>query len=434
MEQEESSYLSGLFQQIVEDCKTELPLFDEFISKSLKLQIQLASTVTVFGSFLDTAQKITDRAAESKGSSTDIGICLEMIVSRHRVMEVHMKTLTSSLSDCLTVPLQTRLENWRKKVGQLDREHTKQFKKMKEVVKKKSQAVVKIEKKVKKRNKDSELADQMERSLRDLQGAKEIFIEKERTAVRDIQSVERAVFATFAGGWKQVIAQEFAMLSEVEKLGPVVEKIDKEILFPCNMLEYGQGHTTNMDRSFYSHTATSSPYGAKSRSESCKSHNSYNEPFSSRHSSIDSQIDDRTSSRSWNNTLALEQNCSREENERQRLSVYHQENQDFWLSYQEGSEEVLKVTTSPLQTILPAPSPSASDSYRPSLPQRGCVSEPHYSVPQNNSRVKTVGQEVDKTPTNETELLVEQVDKPDISGSESCSSGYSSNDVQQTVL
>ena len=69
----------------------------------------MASTVTVFGSFLDTAQKITDRAAESKGnmrdlvtfpnmsisgSSTDIGICLERIVSRHRVMEVHMKTLT----------------------------------------------------------------------------------------------------------------------------------------------------------------------------------------------------------------------------------------------------------------------------------------------------------------------------------------------------
>ena len=211
----------------------------------------------------------------------------------------------SSLSDCLTLPVQTRLENWRKKVGQLDREHSKQIKKMKEVVKKKSQAVVKMEKKVKKRTKDSELADQMERSVRDLQGAKEIFIEKERTFVRDIQSVERAVFATFAGGWKQVIAQEFAMLSEVEKLGLVVEKIDKDILFPCNVLEYG--HTTHMDRSYYSHTATSSPYGAKSRSESCKSHNSYNEPFSSRHSSIDSQIDDRTSSRSWNNTLALGQ-------------------------------------------------------------------------------------------------------------------------------
>ena len=28
------------------------------------------------------------------GSSTDIGICLERIVSKHRVMEVHMKTLT----------------------------------------------------------------------------------------------------------------------------------------------------------------------------------------------------------------------------------------------------------------------------------------------------------------------------------------------------
>ena len=31
--------------------------------------------------------------------------------------------------------------------------------------------------------------------------------------------------------------------------------------------------------------------------------------------------------------------------------------------------------------------------YRPSLPQRGRIQEPHYSVPRNNSRVKMVGEE-----------------------------------------
>ena len=30
--------------------------------------------------------------------------------------------------------------------------------------------------------------------------------------------------------------------------------------------------------------------------------------------------------------------------------------------------------------------------YRPSLPQRGRIQEPHYSVPRNNSRVKMVGE------------------------------------------
>ena len=87
MDPEQTSYLSGLFQQIVEDCKVchncysasshkhfntfqgELPLFDEFISKSLKLQSQLVSTVAVFGSFLDTVQKITDAAGNTKGKT-----------------------------------------------------------------------------------------------------------------------------------------------------------------------------------------------------------------------------------------------------------------------------------------------------------------------------------------------------------------------------
>ena len=216
----------------------------------------------------------------------------------------------SSLSDCLTVPVQTKLESWRKKVVQLDREHSKQFKKIRTVVKKRSQAVGKLEKKVKKRNKDSELADQMETSVRDLQAATEIFVEKERTAVRDIQSVERNIFATFTAGWKQVIAEEFAMLNQVERLGEVMEKIDKEILFPSSLMErsdFGQAHSLDMDRSYSLHTPTSSPYTAKSRSESCKSRNSCNASFSSRHSSVDSQIDDRTSSRSWNNTLTMSQ-------------------------------------------------------------------------------------------------------------------------------
>ena len=40
---------------------------DEFIGKSLKLQTQLVATASAFGSFLDSAQKIADRAIDSKG-------------------------------------------------------------------------------------------------------------------------------------------------------------------------------------------------------------------------------------------------------------------------------------------------------------------------------------------------------------------------------
>ena len=47
--------------------QAELPLFDEFLGKSYKLQTQLKATNTVFSSFLDTFQKIADAASNTKG-------------------------------------------------------------------------------------------------------------------------------------------------------------------------------------------------------------------------------------------------------------------------------------------------------------------------------------------------------------------------------
>ena len=88
--------------------------------------------------------------------------------------------LSSTLSACLTQPVETKLDSWRKKVVQLDREHAKQFKKMRAVVKKRSEAVGKMKKKVKKRTKDPVLAYQMERAEEDLESATEIFVEKEK--------------------------------------------------------------------------------------------------------------------------------------------------------------------------------------------------------------------------------------------------------------
>lgn len=81
--------------------------------------------------------------------------------------------------------------------------------------------------------------------------------------------------------------------------------------------------------------------------------------------------------------------------------------------------------------------------------QRQCVmvtAEPHYSVPRNNSRVTPLTTdhsnsgpahvaaahkqepETDKTPTNEAGKMMDLLETLDLS-SESCSSGYDSNDV-----
>ena len=71
----------------------------------------------------------------------------------------------------LTPPIQTKLDRWRKKVLQLDKEHSKHFKKMRAVLKKSNEVVGMLRKKVKKRAKDPDLVKQLERSERDLMAA-----------------------------------------------------------------------------------------------------------------------------------------------------------------------------------------------------------------------------------------------------------------------
>ena len=48
--------------------QSQLPLYEEFLGRSAKLESQLKATGLTFGAFLDTAQKIADSASKSKGS------------------------------------------------------------------------------------------------------------------------------------------------------------------------------------------------------------------------------------------------------------------------------------------------------------------------------------------------------------------------------
>ena len=81
---------------LIQLLQIQLPLYEELVARSSKLQTQLTSLLTVFNSFLETAEKISYQAVESK-SDPELGVCLERIVSRHRNLELIMKTLTRSV-------------------------------------------------------------------------------------------------------------------------------------------------------------------------------------------------------------------------------------------------------------------------------------------------------------------------------------------------
>lgn len=64
------------------------------------------------------------------GATREIGSCLTRIVLRHKAMESRMKTLCSALLECMILPLQDKLEEWRKNVAILDKDHAKEYKKV----------------------------------------------------------------------------------------------------------------------------------------------------------------------------------------------------------------------------------------------------------------------------------------------------------------
>lgn len=100
------------------------------------------------------------------------------------------------------------------------------------------------------------------------------------------------MLSTAATGWKQILGQEFAICNNIQSLGEVVEKINtkEQECFTDRSSKFDLERSFSM--SVTSTTPAGSPYISKTRSESCKSRNS----FSSRHSSLDSHLDDPSSS------------------------------------------------------------------------------------------------------------------------------------------
>eukprot|EP00090_Calanus_glacialis_P018836 TRINITY_DN29155_c0_g1_i1.p1 TRINITY_DN29155_c0_g1~~TRINITY_DN29155_c0_g1_i1.p1 ORF type:complete len:349 (-),score=87.14 TRINITY_DN29155_c0_g1_i1:418-1464(-) len=276
---QEANSLAGLFQKIVEDCKASLPLYEEFLTVSCELSSQLQSTATVFSSFIDTVQRLADSAHNTKGSSTDLGSWLTKIVLRHRALEDHIKTVARYLSISSSNIIHENKEEWRKKVAKMDKEHSKQFKKARTLLKRKSYSIGKIDRKLKKKKNDLELINQKKIASLDVQTELRILCEHERLSVREVMSHERSLYQVLATGLQPVIAAELAMFREGGQLGDLVENIDKSNSHPYHCEEDIKPveYLSTSNESLWFTTPTSTPGGSLmgSRTSSLRSINTF---------------------------------------------------------------------------------------------------------------------------------------------------------------
>jgi len=234
----ECAALGGLFQQVVNDMKTGVPHYEDFISKAGKLHGHLKNTILALGSFLDTFQKIADSATNTRGATREIGACLTRIVIRHKAMEARMKTLSSALLDCLVLPLAEKMEEWRKVAGNLDKEHSKEYKKLRQELKKKTDNQHRLVKKQSKKSPKEQVFDpKVEQGLQDVTKSVRCLHEVEKAAVRRVLVEERSRYCTFVACLKPVLGEEVSLVSELQQLEEVCAKLDKHTEDPFKLPE-----------------------------------------------------------------------------------------------------------------------------------------------------------------------------------------------------
>ncbi|CAH0551421.1 unnamed protein product [Brassicogethes aeneus] len=229
---EREGALGGLFQTIIQDMKNGMPIWEDLIAKATKLHSSLKATILAVTAYLEAFQKIADSATNARGATREIGTALTRICLRHKAVESRMKTFTSTIMECLILPLQEKLEDWKKTVLNLDKEHAKDYKRARNELKKRSTDTLRLQKKMRK-SAGLDLQKRLECGLQDVTERRQLLEETEKHAVRAALLEERGRFCTFVGLLKPVVDEEVAMLTEMGHLQEAVQQLEKHTADPA---------------------------------------------------------------------------------------------------------------------------------------------------------------------------------------------------------
>ncbi|XP_036805750.1 protein MTSS 1 isoform X1 [Oncorhynchus mykiss] len=267
--EKECSALGGLFQIIMNDMKASYPAWEDFVTKGVKLQSQLRTTIVVTGSFLEAFQKVADMATGTRGATKEIGSALTRMCMRHRSIESKLKLFTTALTDTLINPLELKIEEWKKVASQLDKDHAKEYKKARADIKKKSSDTIKLQKKVKK-GKD-EVRGQLDSALQDVNVRYAVLEETEKRAACRALIEERGRYCSFVSMLKPVLDHEISMLGEVTHLQTILEDLSTLTAEPSKLPPASEQVILDLKGSDYSYsyqTPPASPSNTLSRTSS----------------------------------------------------------------------------------------------------------------------------------------------------------------------
>uniref|UniRef100_A0A3P8UZI4 MTSS I-BAR domain containing 1 n=1 Tax=Cynoglossus semilaevis TaxID=244447 RepID=A0A3P8UZI4_CYNSE len=303
--EKECSALGGLFQTVIADMKSSYPIWEDFITKAGKLQSQLRATAVAVAAFLDAFQKVADLATNSRGGTRDIGSALTRMCMRHRSIEAKVKQFSMGFLECLINPLQEQMEEWKRGVNTLDKDHAKEYKRARQEIKKKSSDTLKLQKKAKKGRGD--IQPQLDSAMQDVSDKYILLEETEKQALRKALIEERQRFCCFVAMLRPVVDEEISMLGEVTHLQAISDDLKALTSDPHKLPPASEQVILDLKGSDYGwsyQTPPSSPSTTMSRKSSmCSSLNSVNSSDSRGSSGSHSHSPSSSSSSSSSNHL-----------------------------------------------------------------------------------------------------------------------------------
>ncbi|XP_018022202.1 uncharacterized protein LOC108678333 [Hyalella azteca] len=225
---EECSTLAGHFQLTIRDMKNCSPLWEDFLSRTIKMHSTLKGALGSISSFLDSLQRIADHATNSRGASSDVGATLTRLCMRHKELMARVWALTACLLDSTVQPLQARLDDWKKTTAVLDRDHTKEYKKVRSELKKKTDMVSRLHKKAKKSNKPQTnkiLAAGVEEVVSGFTALRNA----ERAALKRVLLEERGRYCLLAAAITPVLREEVGLVGVLTQVQDVLQQLKKHV-------------------------------------------------------------------------------------------------------------------------------------------------------------------------------------------------------------
>lgn len=116
------------------------------------------------------------------------------------------------------------MEDWKRQVAVIDKEHTKDYKRCRAELKKRSTDTLRLQKKAKKGQSDS-IQSLFESSMHDISLRKADLEEVERRSLRAAMIEERTRFCTFVNLLQPVIKEEFEVMYELGHLQEAMETV-----------------------------------------------------------------------------------------------------------------------------------------------------------------------------------------------------------------